>query len=272
MASVTLSFSRYQIFVLMQTETHSFPNADGHSLAALLNLPADGVIRAYALFTHCFTCGKDVKAAHNIARTLTRKGIAVFRFDLPGLGQSEGSFSDTTFSSNVDDLYRAAQYLESIAEAPTILIGHSLGGSATLRAAPLIEGSKAVVVIAAPADPSHTLHLLSEHRETIKEKGEAEVSLGGRSFLLTEDFVKDLETVSIEEATTSLGKPLLILHPPEDSIVNIENAGRIYQRARHPKSFIALDGADHLLSQVRDSTYAANLIATWCELYLEDLS
>jgi len=252
----------------MITEPHTFKNADGHALSASLNLPTQKPLRAYALFAHCFTCGKDIKAARNIAKALTEKGIAVFRFDFPGLGSSEGEFSETTFSSNVDDLYRASLYLAEIAQSPQILIGHSLGGSATLRVASLIESAKAVVVIGAPADPSHALHLLDDKRAEIEERGEANVRLGRREFLIKDSFVKDLESVSISEATSKLEKALLILHAPGDSIVGVENAAQIYQRAKHPKSFISLDQADHLLTQERDSRYAASLISAWCAPYL----
>jgi putative redox protein len=253
----------------MKTESHTFNNSAGHALSARLDLPGVGKPRAYALFAHCFTCGKDLKAILHISEALTDLGIAVFRFDFPGLGQSEGEFGDSTFSSNVDDLYRAALHLEEIAEGPQILIGHSLGGAAVLRAAPLIDSVKAVATIGAPSDPVHVTHLLSERLGEIREHGSATVSIAHRDFLIKKDFVDDLETVSMEDATVNMGKALLILHAPKDEIVGIDNAGRIYERAKHPKSFLSLDDADHLLSREKDSLYAARTIAAWSERYLD---
>tara|TARA_R110002096_G_scaffold24760_8_gene77956 strand:- start:2575 stop:3795 length:1221 start_codon:yes stop_codon:yes gene_type:complete len=253
----------------MKSEPHTFPNNQGHQLSAKLDRPSVGRPRAYALFAHCFTCGKDLKAVVRISRALTELGIGVFRFDFPGLGKSEGEFADSTFSSNVDDLYRAAIYLDEIAEGPQILIGHSLGGAAVLRAAALIESVKAVATIGAPSDPAHVTHLLASKLDEIKEQGHAKVSLAKRDFLIKQELIDDLEKTSMEEATAKLRKPLLILHSPVDEIVGIENAGRIYDRARHPKSFVSLDRADHLLSRDQDSRYAARMIAAWAERYLE---
>ncbi|MDF1849696.1 MAG: bifunctional alpha/beta hydrolase/OsmC family protein [Verrucomicrobiales bacterium] len=252
----------------MRSENHQFPNSQGHQLAARLDLPGVGKPRAYLLFAHCFTCGKDLKAVRSISEALTDLGIAVFRFDFPGLGQSEGEFSDSTFSSNVDDLYRAALYLEEIAEGPQILIGHSLGGAAVLRAAPLIESVRAVATIGAPSDPVHVTHLLAGKLDEIREKGEATVSLARREFLIRQEFVDDLEKVSTEDAAGKLREALLILHSPVDEIVGIDNAGRIYDRAKHPKSFVSLDDADHLLTREADAHYAARTIAAWAERYL----
>ncbi|MEM6279765.1 MAG: bifunctional alpha/beta hydrolase/OsmC family protein [Verrucomicrobiota bacterium] len=253
----------------MKTERHIFTNGDGHQLAARLDLPGLGKPRAYALFAHCFTCGKDLKVITWMSRALTGLGIAVFRFDFPGLGQSEGEFGATTFTSNVDDLFRASKYLEEIAEGPQILIGHSLGGAAVLRAAPLIESARAVATIGAPADPSHVTHLLSSKLEEIQERGEATVELAKREFLIKREFVDDLERVSMFDATGSLGRALLILHSPVDEIVGIENAAGIYTEAKHPKSFVSLDRADHLLTRESDARYAARTIAAWAERYLE---
>ncbi len=253
----------------MKTEKHTFTNGQGHELSARLDLPSLGQPRAYALFAHCFTCGKDLKAVVNISRALTELGIGVFRFDFPGLGQSGGEFADSTFTSNVDDLYRAAVYLEDIAAGPQILIGHSLGGAAVLRAAPLIDSVKAVATIGAPSDPAHVTHLLAERLDEIREKGEAKVTLANRNFLIKQEFVDDLEAVSMEEAAGRIQQALLILHSPIDEVVGIQNAAHIYERAIHPKSFISLDTADHLLSQEADSRYAGQAIAAWAERYLE---
>lgn len=253
----------------MRTENHSFSNGDGHRLSARLDLPGVGSPRACALFAHCFTCGKDLRAVRSISEALTDLGIAVFRFDFPGLGQSEGEFSESTFSSNVDDLYRAAVYLEEVASGPQILIGHSLGGAAVLRAAPLIDSVRAVATIGAPSDPVHVTHLLAGKLDEIRERGKATVSLAKRDFLIRKEFVEDLEKVSTEDATGRLRKALLILHSPVDEIVGIDNAARIYDRAKHPKSFLSLDDADHLLTREKDSRYAARAIAAWAERYLE---
>tara|TARA_R110000850_G_scaffold16207_23_gene50806 strand:- start:779 stop:1990 length:1212 start_codon:yes stop_codon:yes gene_type:complete len=255
----------------MKTEALQFTNSEGHRLSAKLDLPGVGKPRAYALFAHCFTCGKDLKAVVQIAEALTGRGIGVLRFDFPGLGQSEGQFGESTFSSNVDDLYRAAVFLEDVTgEGPQILIGHSLGGAAVLRAATLMDSVRAVATIGAPADPAHVTHLLSGQLEEIKEKGEAKVSIARREFLIKQEFVDDLENTSTEEATGRLNKALLIFHSPIDEIVGIENAGRIYDRAKHPKSFVSLDDADHLLSRESDSHYVGQTIAAWSDRYLDE--
>lgn len=253
----------------MTSKTYTFPNADGHLLAARLDLPPLRKPRAYALFSHCFTCSKELIAVRNISSALTEAGIAVFRFDFPGLGKSEGSFSETTFTGNVDDLYRAAQFLNEIAEAPQIIIGHSLGGAAAIRAASLIEGVRVVATIGTPADPAHLTHLLGSKIGEIEKAGSATVSIAKRDFLIKQAFIDDLESVSMEEATRRLGKALLIFHSPVDGTVGIENAASIYGRALHPKSFISLDGADHLLSNPDDSRYVGQTIATWATRYLE---
>lgn len=253
----------------MKSQSHTFLNSSGYSLAARLDLPGVGRPRAYALFAHCFTCGKDLKVVTRISQALTELGIGVFRFDFPGLGQSEGEFGASTFSSNVDDLYRASMYLEKVAEGPQILIGHSLGGAAVLRAAPLIDSVRAVATIGAPSDPAHVTHLLASGLDEIRETGEAKVELAKREFLIKKEFVDDLERVSMEDATGELGKALLILHSPVDEIVGIDNAAGIYMRAKHPKSFVSLDKADHLLTQEADARYAAQTVATWAERYLE---
>ena len=253
----------------MKTERHKFTNGDGHELDARLDLPGFCEPRAFALFAHCFTCGKDLRSAQNIAAAMTDLGIGVMRFDFPGLGQSGGRFADSTFTGNVDDLYRAAEFLSELREAPQILIGHSLGGAAVIRAGSMIDSVRAVATVGAPADPAHVLKLLGDELEEIETKGEAEVTLAGREFLLKQSFVDDIENISMEEATHKLGCALLVMHSPVDEIVGIDNAGKIYGRALHPKSFISLDGADHLLRRPEDSRYVGKTIASWAERYIE---
>lgn len=252
----------------MRSESHHFTNGDGHRLAAMLDLPSIRCPRAYALFAHCFTCNKDLRAIRNISTALTGLGLGVFRFDFPGLGQSDGCFSETTFSTNVDDLYRAALFLEEIAEAPQILIGHSLGGAAVIQASTLIKQVRAVATIGAPADPAHVIHLLGSQKTQIETEGQATVSIAKREFLIKKAFIDDLEAVSMEEATHRIRKALLIFHSPADDIVEIDNAARIYERAAHPKSFISLDQADHMLTREEDSQYVGHTIGAWAERYL----
>jgi uncharacterized OsmC-like protein/alpha-beta hydrolase superfamily lysophospholipase len=243
-------------------------NAEGQRLAARLELPLDEVPEAWAIFAHCFTCGKDIKAAYHISKALAARGIAVLRFDFTGLGESDGEFADTTFSSNVEDLVAAAGYLEQQHQAPALLIGHSLGGAAVLQAAARMAAVKAVAVIGAPADPTHVTRHLGAARERIQRQGEAEVELAGKTIRLRKGFLEDLEKHRMEETIRGLNRPLLILHAPQDEVVGIENAGRIFQAARHPKSFISLDAADHLLSHPPDARYAGAVIAAWAERYL----
>jgi putative redox protein len=252
----------------MQFKKLEFTNETGQKLSARLDLPLDGKPLAYALFAHCFTCSKNLKAIAHISRALTREGVAVMRFDFTGLGESEGDFGETTFSSNVGDLITAAQFMESNFEAPKILIGHSFGGAAVLQAAAKIPSSVAVVTIAAPADPGHVKHVLGSSRETIERKGEAEVDLAGRTFKIKKQFLDDLEFVNMQETLRHLNRALLIFHSPVDEIVGIENAARIFQAARHPKSFISLDKADHLLSNLSDSRYVGTVIAAWSLKYV----
>lgn len=239
------------------------------TLAGRLDLP-DGEPRATALFAHCFTCGKDVKAASRIARALTAQGFAVMRFDFTGLGESEGEFAETTFTSNVGDLVRAAEHLREHHQAPSLLIGHSLGGAAVLAAAEEIPQARAVVTIAAPADPAHVAGLLGEQRATIEAAGEAEVTLAGRRFRVQREFLDDISEQPQQERIANLGRPLLVMHSPTDDLVGIDNARRIYEAARHPKSFVALDGADHLLTRPDDAEFVADLVAAWVRRYLPD--
>jgi uncharacterized OsmC-like protein/alpha-beta hydrolase superfamily lysophospholipase len=249
-------------------ERFQFPGAEGQQLAAALELP-EGQPVAYALFAHCFTCGKDVLAAKRIAVALAAKGIAVLRFDFTGLGSSEGDFANSTFSSNVADLVRAADHLRSTRDAPEILIGHSLGGAAVLAAAAQIPEAKAVVTIAAPSDPAHVTGLFADRIDDIRKHGEVEVSLAGRPFQIKREFLDDIAEHNLMEHVARLHKALLIMQSPTDDTVGIDNATRIFIAAKHPKSFVSLAGADHLLSDRRDSMYAADVIAAWAERYID---
>ncbi len=252
----------------MAGERFEFPNGRGEQLSALMDRPATAP-RAYALFAHCFTCGKDIHAAKRISSALTALGIAVLRFDFTGLGSSEGEFANTTFSSNVQDIVAAAQHMSERGEAPALLIGHSLGGAAILAAAGSIPQARAVVTIAAPADPVHVTHLFREHVDAIRDTGEIEVSLGGRPFRIKREFLDDIEMQKQKERIAHLRKALLVFHSPTDETVGIDNATAIFVAAKHPKSFISLAGADHLLSRKQDASYVANVIAVWAERYLD---
>jgi len=245
-----------------------FTNAAGQRLAARIDWPDEKQPVAYALFAHCFTCSQNLKAAAHISRALTAEGIAVFRFDFTGLGASEGDFGDTNFSSNVEDLVAAADYMTANHQGPELLIGHSLGGAAVLQAAARIPASVAVITIAAPADPNHVKLALGDSKDIIESRGEANVELAGRSFKIKKQFLDDLESVNMQQSIQNLRRALLILHAPTDGIVGIDNAARIFKAARHPKSFISLDKADHLLMNPRDSRYAGSLIATWASAYI----
>jgi len=252
----------------MPTEKFQFEGEGGHQLAAALDLP-DGVPTAYALFAHCFTCGKDVLAAKRIATALAAKGIATLRFDFTGIGSSEGDFANSTFSSNVADLVRAANHLRETRQSPAILIGHSLGGAAILAAAGQIAEAKAVVTVAAPSDPVHVTGLFRDHVDNIREQGQAHVSLAGRPFTIKREFLEDVAENPLMEKIAHLHKALLVMHSPTDDTVGIDNATRIFVTARHPKSFISLFGADHLLSDRRDSAYVADMIAAWATRYVD---
>jgi putative redox protein len=250
------------------SERFDFVNAAGERLAALLDSPVDQP-RAYALFAHCFTCGKDIRAAKRIAEGLTALGIAVLRFDFTGLGSSEGEFANTTFSSNVADLIAAAAELRRKRRAPAILIGHSLGGAAVLAAAGEVPEARAVVTIAAPCDPAHVAGLVRNLGVQVGAGGDIEVTLGGRSFRVSGAFLNDVAEQKLQERIAGLRKALLVFHSPTDEIVGIENASRIFATAKHPKSFVSLAGADHLLSRRSDATYVANVIRAWAERYLD---
>lgn len=253
----------------MPVQTLSFPNDHGDQLAARLSLPPDGRPVAYALFAHCFTCNRNLNAVRRISQEMSDHGMAVLQFDFTGLGDSEGDFSDTGFASNVDDLVAAARYLASRHEAPRVLIGHSLGGAAVLKAAGSIPSCKAVVTIGAPADPKHVAHLIGDARETIEQSGQATVTLAGRSFLIKKQFLEDLEEARMEETIRELRRALLVCHSPIDQTVGIENAARIFQAAMHPKSFLSLDKADHLLTNEADAFYVGRAAAAWATRYLD---
>ena len=253
----------------MHADRIEFPGSRDAELAGRLDLPS-GHPRAYALFAHCFTCSKDVLAASRISKALTEFGIAVLRFDFTGLGGSGGDFANTDFTSNVSDLVAAASYLRTHHAAPSILIGHSLGGAAVLAATEQIPESRAVVTIGAPADTEHLTHLLADSRREIEENGEAEVCLASRPFRIRRQFLDDITSQPQEARIRQLGTALLVMHSPSDETVGIENARKIFDIARHPKSFVSLDGADHLLSRARDARFVASVLASWASRYLEE--
>ena len=252
----------------MQTERITFTGHGGDELAARLDMPR-GPHLATALFAHCFTCSKDIAAARRISGRLASMGIAVLRFDFTGLGHSKGEFANTSFTSNVQDLVAAAHYLEGRGMAPGLLIGHSLGGAAVLRAAGDMPSVKAVVTIGAPFDPDHVTHNFGDALEEIREKGRAEVSLGGRAITIGRDFVEDVSAENLAPSIKGLKRALLVMHAPTDATVGIENATQIFLAARHPKSFVTLDNADHLISREEDAEYAAGVIAAWAARYLD---
>ncbi|NIR29481.1 MAG: OsmC family protein [Gammaproteobacteria bacterium] len=252
----------------LRREKFTFTNRGGQELAALLEAPQAAPAGAYALFAHCFTCSKDIAAASRISRALAQRGYGVVRFDFTGLGNSEGDFGNTNFSSNVEDLLAAADRLRVEHRAPALLIGHSLGGAAVLAAAGRIREAAAVVTIGAPSDPSHVAHLLQSRRDQIESEGSAVVALAGRRFTIRQQFLEDIENQKLEQAIRRMRKALLILHSPVDEMVAIDHAADIFQAALHPKSFISLDDADHLLSRRRDSEYVAEIVAAWASRYL----
>ena len=252
----------------MPAERFDFPNAAGHKLAALLDRP-DGPVRAVALFAHCFTCGKSNRAARHVAEGLKLHGIAVLRFDFTGLGASEGEFANTTFSSNVEDLVAASDHLRQALAAPALLIGHSLGGAAVLAAAHRIREARAVVTIGAPFDPAHVIGLFGERVAEIGDKDEVEVTLAGRAFRVRRAFLDDVNEQHLAEHLKSLHKALLVFHSPTDDTVGIDNASHIFAAAKHPKSFISLAGADHLISKASDAAYVARVISSWADRYLD---
>lgn len=249
----------------------SFKGSLGDELAARLDLPA-GPIRAYALFAHCFTCSKDIFAAARISTALAARGIAVLRFDFTGLGMSGGDFGNTNFSSNVADLIAAANFLRETHEAPKLLVGHSLGGTAVLAAASEIPEAVAVATIGAPADAEHVKHNFADKLADIERDGEAEVKLVGRSFRIKKQFLLDVEGRSLADKIAHLHKALIIFHAPLDNLVGIDNATKIFLAARHPKSFVSLDKADHLLTRHEDATYVAEVLSAWSMRYLPNVT
>ena len=251
----------------MPSKNIRFDNGDGLSLAGILDLP-HGDPDGYALFAHCFTCSKNLKAANHLSRALTDANLAVLRFDFTGLGQSDGEFGATTFSSNVTDLVAAARYLEAEFAAPHLLVGHSLGGTAVLQAAAEIPSAVAIATIGSPAEPAHVAHMFAQARDELRAKGEADVQLGGRSFRMRQTFLDDLERHRLPERVATLRKALLVMHAPLDDVVDIDNASRLFQHAKHPKSFLSLDNADHLLTREQDSRYAGAVLAAWARRFL----
>ena len=249
------------------TERMDFEGPHG-KLSAKLDAP-DGTPRAYGLFAHCFTCSKDVLAATRISQGLAELGIAMLRFDFAGLGNSAGNFADTNFSSNVDDLVAAADFLRTRFQAPSLLVGHSMGGTAVLAASHRIPESKAVVTIASPSDPQYVVtKLFAEHLDTIAKLGEARVRLAGRNFNIRQHFVDDAIGHGLHDRIATLGRALLVMHAPQDDTVDKSNASRIFELARHPKSYVSLDGMDHLLTGREDAAYVAGLIGAWSARYI----
>ncbi len=251
----------------MKTKKIEFENREGFKLSARLDEPDSGSIVQSVLFAHCFTCGKNLRAAGNISRALTDRKIAVFRFDFTGLGESEGDFADSTFSSDVSDLVSAAEKMKELTEPPGILMGHSLGGTAVLQAAKEIPSSRAVVTIGSPCSPDHVTHHFDDKIDEIESRGSATVKLAGRPFKVKKKFIDDLKEQQMDKTISGLGKALMIFHSPVDDTVSISNAAHIYKLAKHPKSFISLDDADHLLSSERDSNYVGEVTAAWAGRY-----
>tara|TARA_R110001583_G_scaffold165427_2_gene318119 strand:+ start:414 stop:1763 length:1350 start_codon:yes stop_codon:yes gene_type:complete len=261
----TLPEKRYK----MKSTKLIISNEKGQQLNAFLELPANQKPNYYAIFAHCFTCSSSLGAVKNISRTLTNYGFGVVRFDFTGLGQSEGEFADSHFSANVSDLVAVSKYLESHYAAPTLLVGHSLGGAAIISAAAQLDHVKAIATIGAPATVSHVKHLFSHNIDDLRDKGDVEINIGGRPFKINSEFVANFDKTDLPSIIKKLRKPILILHSPTDKIVGINNAEQIYHNAHHPKSFVTLDNADHLLSNPKDSNYAGNVIGAWVERYFE---
>lgn len=253
----------------MNLQKVTFQNKEGQTLVGRIELPVDQHPHNFAIFAHCFTCNKNLSAVRNIGKALTAEGFGVLRFDFTGLGESDGDFEDTNFSGNVEDLVAAADYLQENYEAPTLLVGHSLGGSAVIFAATEIQSIKAVATIGAPSNPNHVRHLFKSGLKEIEASGKAVVNLSGRDFTIKKQFLDDLESKSLPETAENLQKALLVMHSPQDTTVGIKNAEEIYHAAHHPKSFVSLNGADHLLMNKKDSLYAGQVIAGWALRYVE---
>ena len=255
---------------MARTERVEFIGAQGDTLAARLDRP-HGPALGYALFAHCFSCSKDIHAAQRLSRQLTKHGFAVLRFDFTGLGHSEGDFANTNFSSNVEDLVNAADWLRDTCEAPSLLVGHSLGGAAVIAAAAKIAEVKAVATVGAPADADHVRHQFHTKVPEIEANGEAEVMLGGRPFNIKKQFLDDIEGKRLDDIVGSMKAALLVAHSPTDDVVGIENATRLFVAAKHPKSFLGLDGADHLLTREADAVHAGDVIGSWARRYAASL-
>ena len=253
----------------MRSQKVNFTNANGFQLSARLEFPPDKKPYAYAIFAHVFTGNKSLSATRHISRSLTQHGIAVLRFDFTGLGDSEGDFADTNFSSNVDDLLAASDFLSENYAAPKILVGHSLGGAAVIFAASQLPNIEAVATVGAPSEPEHVTHLLDDKLEEIERTGVAKVTVGGRQFTIKKQFLEDLQSKNMFEILRKLKKAILVLHSPQDTVVEIENAAKIYRAAYHPKSFVSLDGADHMLTKKNDAAYAGDLVASWVTRYVQ---
>lgn len=252
----------------MPSKSIHFTNSRGLKLSGKIEFPLTKKPDAYAIFSHVFTGSKNLNATRNISRALTLNGIAVLRFDFTGLGDSEGDFAESNFSTNVADIMAASKFLEDNYQAPNILIGHSLGGAAAIYAAKEIDSIKAVCTIGAPSEPEHVTHLFGLSLSKIEEDGQADVNIGGRKFTIKKQFIDDIRAVDLEGITNNLKKALLILHSPQDSVVEIENAAKIYHAAHHPKSFVTLNNADHMLSNKDDAYYAAHVISSWVKRYI----
>ncbi len=252
----------------MRVTKVSFQNQGGAQLAAWLQFPTDQPPHSYAIFAHCFTCGKDHSTIYNIASSLCAHGFAVLRFDFTGIGESEGDFQDTNFSSNVEDLVSAADFLESEYDAPKLLLGHSLGGAAVLIAGGRISSVRAVATIAAPHSPEHVGRLLSSKIAGFSEDGKATVNIAGREFTITRQFMDDVASIESNEAIRNLNAALLVIHSPDDEVVSIDNATRIFKAAQQNKSYISLDGADHLIKRRSDSFYVGHVIGAWAARYV----
>ncbi|WP_066221741.1 bifunctional alpha/beta hydrolase/OsmC family protein [Formosa haliotis] len=256
----------------MKRQKLEIENDKGVKLQAYLELPANQNPHYFAVFAHCFTCTSTLSAVKHISRALTQHDFGVLRFDFTGLGRSDGEFSDSHFSSNVSDLMAVSAFLETHYQAPSLLVGHSLGGAAVIVAASKLESVKAVATIGAPSTVEHVTHLFSHGFEEVEKKGDVEVNIGGRPFKINKDFVDDFSKTDLPEITKEQRKPLLIMHAPFDDVVSIDNAEQLYKAAHHPKSFVSLDQADHLLTDSRDSQYAGNVIGTWVQRYFEEKS
>lgn len=250
-------------------EKISFTNEQGIELAALLDLPVDGRPKAFALFAHCFTCSKNIHSARLVSRALTMEGFGVLRFDFSGLGNSKGEFADTNFTTNISDLISAAKFLEDHYEAPQLLVGHSLGGAAVMYGSKQLDSVKAVATIGAPFDPAHVQHLFDDNLDLIEKEGKAKVNIGGRPFFIKKQFLDDIRSHDDKHFVQQLDKALLFMHSPQDTIVDVSNAAEWYQRALHPKSFVSLDGANHLLTDDNDAIYVGQTIAAWSARYVK---